>query len=197
MARVRLMARLATLVGLGFAFICIAAMGAGDADGANSKWFQVGLANGEVSGYRWGVSAKGEPKDRLSHLCVTVAMTEPPNEEHLPVEEEDATACGRLRESVDHVIATTSFGADRSKVALLAIAVRPVVKRVVLSFFAGEKPKVVETLAPPVDSQHDRVPRFRYVAVPFEGQSCIRRIAAQDNRRNMVFSQSLSRCQLP
>jgi hypothetical protein len=197
MAKGRTMSRLRTSVLLGFAAIVLLAIGVNGADGAASKWFQVGLATGEVSGYSWAVLAKGESGVRLRRLCVTVRMAEPPNEEQLPVEEEDVTACGRLRDSADHVVATNSFGAGSSKVALLAIAVRPVVKRVVLSFFAGEKPRVVHTAAPEAVSRHNRVSRFRYVAVPFEGQSCIRRITAQDGRRNIVFSQPLSRCQLP
>lgn len=167
------------------------------AEGAKPPWFKIALAQGEANGYRWAVSAKGEKTVPLKRMCVIVAMVEPP-QGNLPVEGEEATGCGRLSRSADHVIASVPFGADKSKGAVLAIAVRPSVRRVVLAFFGAESRKVVGAALPSTqNSQKGEIPRFRYIAVPFERQSCIRRITGQDRENSVVFSQALSHCQLP
>lgn len=157
-------------------------------------WFQIILEQGEVSGYHWAVGVKGPKHVQLSQVCAELSMVEPPQDDAPYVEERDATDCSWLKQPADSVFGTESFGSGQSRVAVYEAVYRPIVRKVTFVLDTGER-KVFLPRVPEISHRSARgIPAFRYFAAPFEGETCIRRVATFDRAGKVVSNEARPPC---
>jgi hypothetical protein len=159
-----------------------------------ARWFQVTLERGETKGYRWAVGAKGPKSEPLGRICTQLSMVEPPQEDVPYVEGSDSTECGRLKTPTDSISGTDSFGSGQSRVTVLEVVYRPIVRKVTLILATGER-RVFRPSTPQIPNRVDRgIPVFRYLVSPFEGETCIRRVATFDGSGGIVSNEVSPPC---
>lgn len=164
------------------------------AAGSKVSWFHAMLKRGETKGYHWAVGVKGRKHEPLSEICAQISMVEPPRDDAPYVEGRDATDCGRLRQPSDSVSSTDSFGSGVSRVAVLEVVYRPIVRKVTFILATGER-RVFRPHPPDVPNRAARgIPIFRYLVAPLEGETCIRRVATFDGRGRVVSNEARPRC---
>jgi hypothetical protein len=157
-------------------------------------WFQIKLEQGEVNGYHWVVGAKGPKHRPLSRICAELSMVEPPQEGAPYVEGRDATNCSRLRPPIHSVFGTEAFGSGPSRVAVFEGLYRPIVRKVTFVLATGER-RVFLPRVPKIPNQSARgIPSFRYFAAPFEGETCVRRVATFDGAGKIVSNEARPPC---
>lgn len=150
------------------------------------SWFDLTLERGEINGYHWAVGAKGQRTQPLKRICAEVAMVEPPKEGADYVEGGNSTECGRLEHPADSVVGTESAGSGQSRVTVLEALFRPVVRKVTFVLSTGER-RTLPSRAPQTPNRAaNGIPPFRFVVFPFEGETCIRRVATFDGRGHLV-----------
>jgi hypothetical protein len=158
------------------------------------RWFQVNLEHGETEGYSWGVGAKGPKHEPLGQICAQVSMVEPNQGSADVVEGRDATDCGSIGQREDSIAATVSFGSGESRVTVLEVVYRPVVRKVTLVLATGAR-EVFYPRIPEIPNRAARgIPIFRYFVTPFEGETCVRRIATFDASDNIVSNEVSPPC---
>jgi hypothetical protein len=174
--------------GVVFLALTFLVMCAATASGNRNQWFRVSLDHGEVDGFRWAVGAKGLSDEPLKNLCGLASLVAPPKEDAPFVEREDAVECGRLSTPSNSVWSSASFSAGSSRVEIVEVLFRPIVRRVVLTFSTGER-KVFLLKAPSIQDQGRRaIPSFRFLAVFLQADSCIRRMIAFDVEGKRVLA---------
>ena len=161
------------------------------AESPHSKWFQVGLATGETSGFHWSTGAKGLKGQRLSRICTEISVVEPPRNGTDVGEGRDATDCGEVKMTSDSVITTESLGPKKAGVTVVEAIYRPLVRKVTIVFADGKR----TTLRAQSPNQNGRgIPMFRYVVTSFSTGGCVDRIVAFDGKSSVVSRQISPPC---
>lgn len=161
---------------------------------SKDRWFQAALEQGEINGYHWAVGVKGPKDEPLSHICAQLSMVEPPQEDAPYVEGGSSTECGRLKRPVDAVSGTESFGSEASRVTVLEMVYRPIVRKVTFILATGER-WVYRPDVPEIPNRAERgIPIFRYIVVPFEGEVCVRCVTTFDGKGRVLSNEGSPRC---
>lgn len=164
------------------------------AGATKGRWYQVTLETGETEGFKWAVGAKGPGHQPLGMICALASLVEPPQEGQPFVEGDDAVGCGSLSTSMDSVAASPALGSGDSRLAILATLFRPVVRKVSFVLDTGEE-RVFRTRMGKIPNRSARgVPRFRYLAVPFKGPTCIRKVALFDGNDRAISREARPPC---
>jgi hypothetical protein len=176
------------VVALAFLALCwVAAQAA--AGSSQGRWFQIGLATGEINGYGWSTGAKGPKHQPLGRICTEISMAEPPR--NGVSEGRDATDCGELKMGSDSVITTESLGPKKSGATVVEAIYRPLIRKITIVFTSGKR-SILATQSPKLKG--NAVPMFRYVAASFSSSSCVKRIIAFDGKGRAVSSQASPPC---
>jgi hypothetical protein len=175
------------------AMVVLAASENANGDGG-TRWYQVGLATGEVEGYQWAVGAKGMKHEPLAEICALASLTEPPNDGVDFVEGTDATICGKLMTPMESVVASPAFGSGESRLVILAAIYRPIVRRVTFFLNTGGRRVFQTRLAKVPNRRAKGIPRFRYLVAPFKGETCVRKISTFDGNGNLVHDELRPSC---
>jgi hypothetical protein len=158
------------------------------------KWFQVGLASGETSGYHWSTGAKGLKGKALSRICTEISMVEPPRNGTDVGEGRDSTDCGELKTASDELVTKESLGPKKSGATVLEAIYRPLIRKVTIVFTDGNR-TVLTTQAPHIANRARKgIPVFRYAVMSFSSSSCISRIVSFDGKGKVVSSQASPPC---
>jgi hypothetical protein len=158
---------------------------AGAAGWQSGGWYQAVLEAGETEGWRWAVGAKGRKHEPLQEICLVVGVIEPLEPGSPEVRAGELSSCGHLRRPTDSVSSTTRLDSE-ALTALHATLYRPIVSRVIFVLGTGER-RVYRTAAVKVARRVARgIPVFRYLVVPFDGETCIRRIVTHDSRGAVI-----------
>jgi hypothetical protein len=184
----------ATLVAIAGALALGVLVSQAAAGAGKVRWFQATLEQGETNGYRWAVGVKGPKDQSLGSVCAQLSMVEPPQNDVPYVEGGSSTVCGRLKRPNDSVSGTESLGLGESRVTVLEVVYRPVVRKVTL-VLATDAREVFYPRIPEIPHRAARgIPIFRYFVAPFEGETCIRRIATFDGDGSVVSNEVRPPC---
>lgn len=178
---------LACTVGI---IVALAAVGGGSsqAKGGRTHWYSVALAHGTTAGgYLWSVGAKGSRNSGLHRICAVLSITEPPQEGSPDVEGTDSVDCGPLRDPTESVISSLGMGEGPAALDLVEVLYRPAVRKVVVEVSAGQD-LVFHPRARTIRSggSEGAILRFRYLAIPLEGDNCIRQIVSYDRGGHII-----------
>ena len=170
-------------------------VGAHEATGATrAQWYEVRLKTGETNGYKWVVGAKGPKHEPLNEICALASLTEPPQEGKPFVEGTEAVGCSSLATPIDSVAASPAFGSGDSRLVLLAVLYRPVVREVAFLLGTGERRVFRPRMATVLNRRAKGIPRFRYLAAPFEGETCIRKVTLFDRSGKVIDNEARPSC---
>lgn len=163
-------------------------------DATKGRWYQLTLETGETEGYKWAVGAKGPKHEPLDRICALASLIEPPQEDQPFVEGNDAAGCGNLSTSMDSVAASPALGSGASRMTILATLFRPAVREVSLVLDTDER-LVLRTHMGKVANRSARgVPPFRYLAIPFKGPTCIRKVTLIDGNDKVISHEARPPC---
>lgn len=158
------------------------------------RWFQVGLGQGEISGYRWAVGIKGPKHRPLGRVCAELSLAEPAKDDAPDFEGGSSTLCGRLEQPSDSVTGVESLGSGNAQVTLLEALYRPIIRKVTFVLATGER-RIFLPRVPKLSNRSARgIPAFRYFAATFEGQTCVRRVVTFDGRGRVVSNELSPLC---
>jgi hypothetical protein len=176
--------------------LVLSLLGSHAAAGSNKgRWFEVSLEQGKTKGYHWAVGAKGQKHLPLSKICAQISMVEPLRDDVPYAEGRDATDCSQLKWPSDSVASSVSFRSGPSRVTILELLYRPVVRKVTFILDTGER-RVFRPKVPRIPDRSARgIPVFRYLVAPFIGSTCIRRITTFDERDGVIHNEARPACQ--
>lgn len=168
------------------------------AEGANGErkaWFRVSLEDGETGdGYRWQVGVSGPKGQELRRVCNLGATVDPPRPDVPYVESDNLKACGSLKQADDLAAITISVDSQETPLNIFEILLRPEVNKVNVTLSTGQRKSYLPKL-PKIRNRAERdIPLFRYLIIPFEGDTCIRRFTTYDKRGKVLLDEARPKC---
>lgn len=163
--------------------------------GANARtWYPITLETGETDGYQWAVGAKLPQHKPLGEICAMVSLLEPYEPDSPELEGRDSVMCGRLVKTTDSVTGNSSFGSGESRLIVFTALFRPAVRKVAFRI-DGMGTRVFRPRIARVPNRQSRgIPRFRYFAASFRGETCIRKVTLFNGSGDVIYSESRPSC---
>jgi hypothetical protein len=169
--------------------------GSHDASSASGgRWHPITLETDETDGYQWAVGAKVPQHKPLGEICAMISLVELPQPDAPYVEGRDSVSCGSLTTPSDSVSVSSSFGSGDSRRVVLAVLYRPIVRKVVFLLGEGERKVFRPSIARVPGRQVRGIPRFRYFAALFKGETCLRKVTVFNGNGQVIYRESEPSC---